>query len=287
MPATKEKLVLESPAKINLNLEVLGQRGDGYHSIRSVLLPISLHDTVTFTPGGRKFVFHGGQGTPRDEGNLAYEAVKLLAKRAGTRRGLDLRIVKRFPIAAGLGGGSSNASTVLKGLNEVWELGLSGEKLEKIGLELGSDVPFFLRGGTCIATGRGEQLEPLPRRMPMELVLVNPALKVTSEWAYTHVPDELTRSGSSTSMIKVALASGRVDLLGKHLENDLEAGVRAAHKVVAEMRRKLESAGALGVSMSGSGPTVFGLAADAESADLIADKVANPKWKVIRARTLD
>ena len=172
-------------------------------------------------------------------------------------------------------------------LDELWELGLAGRKLEKIGLELGSDVPFFLRGGTCIATGRGEELEPLPRRMPIELVLVHPALKVTSEWAYTHVPDELTRSGSSTSMIKVALASGRVELLGKHLENDLEAGVRGAHRVVAEIRRKLDSAGAVGVSMSGSGPTVFGLAADAESADRIAEKVANPKWKVIRARTLD
>jgi 4-diphosphocytidyl-2-C-methyl-D-erythritol kinase len=123
--------------------------------------------------------------------------------------------------------------------------------------------------------------------MPIEIVLINPALKVTSEWAYSHVPDELTRSGSSTSMIKVALASGRVELLGKHLENDLEPGVARAHKVVAEARRKLTSAGAAGVSMSGSGPTVFGLATDAESADRIAEKVANPKWKVLRARTLD
>jgi 4-diphosphocytidyl-2-C-methyl-D-erythritol kinase len=287
VPATREKLVLESPAKINLNLEVLGRRGDGYHSIRSVLVPISLHDTVTFTPGGRKLVFHGGQGTPKGEGNLAYEAVKALSRHAGVRRGLDLRIVKRIPIAAGLGGGSSNAATVLRGLNDLWELGLSGTELERIGLELGSDVPFFLRGGTCIARGRGEDLERIPRRTELELVLVHPPVKVTSEWAYGNIPDELTRSGSSTSMIKVALASGRVELVAKHLENDLEPGVRTAHKDVRDIAKKLKSAGALGVLMSGSGPTVFGLAADAESADGIAAKLSGSRWKVIRARAVE
>lgn len=287
MPATKEKIVLESPAKVNLNLEVLGQRADSFHAIRSVLVPVSLHDTISITPGGRKFVFHGGLGCPKDEGNLAYRAIKLLTKKTGIRHGLDVRIVKRIPIAAGLGGGSSNAATVLKSVNDLWDLGLSGPELEQLGLELGTDVPFFLRGGTCIATGRGEILEPIQNRTKLELVFVNPPLKVTSEWAYGHTAAELTRSGSSTSMVKVALASGRPELLGPHLVNDLEEAVLKGHAVVREAKRKLKSAGAIGVLMSGSGPTVFGIAPDAERADKIAAKLArSEKWKVVRASTL-
>lgn len=284
MPVTaKAKVVLTSPAKINLCLEVLGRRADDYHSIRSILLPISLHDTVTLTPGGSKFVFHGGQGAPREEKNLAWQAVKLLARHAGVHRGLEVRIVKRIPIAAGLGGGSSNAATVLRGLNDLWGLGLAGAELERLGLELGSDVPFFVRGGACLALGRGEQLEVLPHRGTLELVLVHPPLKVSAQWAYENVPQELTRSGGSTSMVKVALASGRHELLAANLVNDLEPGVLRAHPVVGEIKKRLKSAGAPGVLMSGSGPTVFAVAPDAETADRIARKVASPKWKVTRA----
>ena len=279
----KTKLVLESPSKVNLTLEVLGRRADGYHSIRTVLAPITLHDSVTFTPGGRKLVFHGGQGAPKDETNLAMRAVRALSARTGVQHGVDIRIVKRIPIAAGLGGGSSNAATVLRGLNELWDLGLSGAELERIGLSLGSDVPFFLRGGTCLAGGRGEELEPLPRQGDLELVLVHPSVKVSSQWAYDHVPAELTRPYGSTSMVKVALASGRSELLAAHLSNDLELGVAREHAVVAEAKKKLIAAGALGSLMSGSGPTVFAVAPDAETADRIAEEVRGPAWKVFRA----
>ncbi|MBZ0270003.1 4-(cytidine 5'-diphospho)-2-C-methyl-D-erythritol kinase [bacterium] len=282
-----DKLILESPAKVNLNLEVLGARADGYHAIRSVLIAVSLHDTVTFTPTGRKFVFHGGLGTPKGEGNLAYDAAELVMSKTGVRHGLDLRIVKRIPIAAGLGGGSSNAATVLLGLNELWDLGLTQEELETMGLQLGSDVPFFLRGGACIATGRGEALEPIQCPTSLEMVLVTPPLKVTSQWAYENTPTETARSGSSTSMVKVALASGRWELLASHLVNDLEAAVLGEHAVVRSVRKKLKTAGALGVLVSGSGPTVFGFAEDAEKADAIAAELGkNAKWKVVRARTL-
>jgi 4-diphosphocytidyl-2-C-methyl-D-erythritol kinase len=284
--AVKSKLVLESCAKINLTLEVLGRRADGYHSIRSVLVPITLHDTVSFAPGGRKLVFHGGQGTPKDERNLAVRAVRALEKHAGTQHGLDLRIVKRIPVAAGLGGGSSNAATVLKVLNELWDIGLSSEDLGRIGAEIGSDVPFFLRGGSCLAGGRGEELEALPRGAAIEMVLVCPALRVTSKWAYDQVPAELTRSAGSTSMVKVALASGRVELLAANLSNDLEAGVVREHPVIADAKRKLVAAGALGALMSGSGPTVFGVAPNAEAADEIAKHLESPAWKVYRAASL-
>jgi 4-diphosphocytidyl-2-C-methyl-D-erythritol kinase len=286
MTVTREKLVLESPAKVNLNLEVLGARSDGYHSIRSVVVPITHHDTVTLTPGGRKFTFRGGQGAPDDDTNLAYRAVKLLTTRIGVRPGLDVKIVKRIPVAGGLGGGSSNAATVLRGVNELWDLGLGTRELEEIGLELGSDVPFFVRGGTCLATGRGEELERLPVRGTLELVLVHLPIKVRSEWAYANIPPELTRSGSSTSMVKVALASGRVELLADHLVNDLEPGVAGAHGEVRSAIKKLRAAGAIGALMSGSGPTVFGVAVDAESADRIASKLSSGKWKVFRARSL-
>lgn len=279
----KTKLVLESPAKVNLSLEVLGRRADGYHSIRSVLAPITLHDTVSFAPGGRKLVFHGGQGAPRDETNLAVRAVRALEAHTGVHHGVEIRIVKRIPVAAGLGGGSSDAATVLKGLNELWDLGLTGAELERIGLSLGSDVPFFLRGGTCLAGGRGEELEALPRLGDVELVLIHPPVKVSSQWAYEHVPPELVRPYGATGMVKVALASGRTELLAQHLSNDLQAGVAATHEVVGEARKTLVAAGALGALMSGSGPTVFGIAPDAEAADRIAERVRAPGWKVLRA----
>jgi 4-diphosphocytidyl-2-C-methyl-D-erythritol kinase len=284
MAATKEKVILAAPAKINLSLEVLGRRADGYHSIRSVLAPITLHDSVTLTPGGRRFVFHGGQGAPKDERNLAWQAVKLLTRETGVRHGLDVRIVKRIPVAAGLGGGSTDAAAVLAAVNDLWELGLPPAKLEKLGLEIGSDVPFFVRGGVCLAGGRGEQLETLPAKGDFELVLVHPSLKVSSQWAYENIPPDVPHSGGTTSMVKVALASGRPELLAANLGNDLGPGVEKAHPVVAEARRKLKSAGALGTLMSGSGPTVFGVAPDAETADRIAAKVEGPKWKVSRAR---
>jgi 4-diphosphocytidyl-2-C-methyl-D-erythritol kinase len=281
--ATKAKLVVESPAKINLTLRVLGQRADDYHSIRSVVCPITLHDSISFVPGGRKLVFHAGQGAPRDDTNLAVRAVCALERRTGVKHGIEIRIVKRIPIAAGLGGGSSNAATVLRTLNELWELGLSASELEEVGLSLGSDVPFFLRGGTCLVGGRGEELEVLPRRGRLELVLVCPSVKVSSRWAYEHIPAELTRSSGSTSMVKVALASGRFDLLAPHLSNDLQPGVEKEHKVVAEARKRLKAAGCLGALMSGSGPTVFGVAPDAETADRAVAKVESSGWKVFRA----
>ncbi len=281
---TKERVVLESPAKVNLGLEVLGKRGDGYHSIRSVLLPITLHDTITIGPGGRKFVFHGGQGAPKDETNLAHRAATLLMERTGVRHGVDIKIVKRIPVAGGLGGGSSNAATCLRALNELWGLGLDGAQLEKIGLELGSDVPFFLRGGTCIAGGRGEELQRIPASFSLELVLVAPPLRVSSQWAYENVPTELTRSGSSASMIKVGLASQRAELVSAHLANDLEPGVVAKHPVIGEIKRKLLQSGALGAQMSGSGPVVFGVASSAESADAIAESMTKAGLgKVFRA----
>lgn len=284
---TKEKLVYQSPAKVNLGLEVLGKRSDGYHSIRTILVPISLHDSITITPGGKKFVFHGGQGAPKDEGNLAWRAVHLLADHAGIRRGLDVKIVKRIPIAGGLGGGSSNAATVLKALSELWELNLSTTEIERIGLELGSDVPFFLRGGACFAGGRGEELQKITAIGNVELVLVAPPIKISSQWAYESIPAELTRSGSSTSMIKVALASNRVELLAAHLSNDLETGVVTKHPVIADIKKKLVAAGALGAQMSGSGPTVFGLAATAADADRIAQTMGDTGLgKVIRASFL-
>jgi 4-diphosphocytidyl-2-C-methyl-D-erythritol kinase len=286
--AAKEKLVFQSPAKVNLGLEVLGRRGDGYHSIRSILVPISLHDTISIVPGGRKLDFHGGQGAPKDDTNLAVRAVKLLAERTGVRHGITIRIVKRIPIAGGLGGGSSNAATCLKAVNDLWELGLSSEQLEKIGLEIGSDVPFFLRGGTCLAGGRGEDLQRIPVAGTLELVLVTPPLRVSSKWAYENVSGELTRPQSSSSMIKVALASHRPELLAAHLANDLEAGVVAKHPEVAEIKQKLLAAGALGAQMSGSGPTVFGLASSAEDADRIAAVLASAAvGKVVRASSIE
>jgi 4-diphosphocytidyl-2-C-methyl-D-erythritol kinase len=278
-----KKLVVESPAKVNLSLEVLGRRADGYHSLRGIMVPVTLEDVVTFTPGGRGFVFHAGQGTPRGEGNLAHRAATLLMERTGVRHALDLRVLKRIPVAAGLGGGSSDAAAVLAGLNRMWDLGLSGADLESLGLELGSDVPFFLRGGICVAEGRGEELERLSVPVVPEFVLVHPPIRVSAGWAFDHIPEEHPRATGATNMLRVALATGRPELLGPHLVNDLQPGVEAEHPIVREIRERLLSAGALGAVMSGSGPTVLGVSADAESANRVAAEMEDSRWRVYRA----
>lgn len=252
-------LTLPAYAKINLTLQVLRKRADGYHEIVSVLQSISLSDTLTVSPASGLNLSAPGLDCPVED-NLALKAARLLQETTGCTLGADIRLQKRIPSAAGLGGGSSDAATTLLALNELWGLGLARASLLTLAAGLGSDVPFFLYGGTVLAQGRGERLTPLPSLSGLWVVLAAPPLilphKTRSLYAALS-PNDLT-DGQATWQVVADLRAGR-GLDHSLLVNAFERAAFALYPPIAHCRQALLAAGAPFVRLSGSGPTVYTL----------------------------
>lgn len=273
-------LKLKSPAKINLGLRVAGLRPDGYHDIESALQMVSFGDEIALTSqrGGVSCEVTGAE-LPADERNLAVRAALRLKARARSGQGVHIALTKRVPIAAGLAGGSSNAAAVMLGLCRLWGLDISRQELLEIGAELGSDVPFFLTSAAAWAEGRGEVLSPLPPLEGMGIVLVNPGFQVSTSWAYREVNFGLTSAEKALNMLRFLLEKRRFTEIGPYLHNDFESLVEGAHPDIGAIRAALRAQGALGVALSGSGPTVFGLFPEAASA--AAASLARPGWSTV------
>jgi 4-diphosphocytidyl-2-C-methyl-D-erythritol kinase len=262
---------LESFAKVNFGLEIVRLRQDGYHDIRSVLTTIGLADAIeTEAIDGPQLVVEcDDPEIPTDEGNLVVRAARALSGAAGSRRGARIRIEKRIPVSAGLGGGSSNAATVLRALNLLWWAGLDHSKIAQIAATVGSDVPFFLRGGAAVASGRGDRLEPIPDPPPLWIVLVNPGIQVSSAWAYgayRRAKMELTNAGARINMAISGFRSNDAARIGAGMYNALEPIVFSEYPELRSIKEELLSFSVLGASMSGSGSAIFALAEDEESA---------------------
>ncbi len=277
-------LHLKAPAKVNLRLDVLRRRPDGYHDLRMIMQRIDLCDDISITltdnPGIR--VVCGRQGVPDGPGNIAWRAADALLRISGRAVGIDIAITKNIPVAAGLGGGSSDCATVLMGVNELLGLGLSDGQLMEIGVTLGADVPFFIFKKTALAEGIGERLTPLENLPPMWLVLVNPNIHVSTAWVYQNL--QLT-TDKVTNIISFLYRS--VPDVCAILANDLETVTIRRFPVIGEIKERLIVAGALGSLMSGSGPTVFGVFADEESAQRAAGTLAaESDWFVTAVKTL-
>jgi 4-diphosphocytidyl-2-C-methyl-D-erythritol kinase len=260
---------------VNVFLRVLGVREDGYHDLESLVLPISLADTVLVEDASGLEIDVSGDPTTAtasvDGGmNLGLVAALALAESCGVSRGAHVEILKRIPVAAGLGGGSADAAAVLLALNELWGCGLDLEALLPIGEHVGSDVPALLAGGPVIVTGRGELVEPV-EVAPTWWVVKPFAFPTRSPDAYRWWDEDGAVTGPSAAGLREAAARGDVEALGAALFNDLEAPVCARHPEIAEVRDSLLADGALGAVMSGSGPTVVALARDREHADALAD----------------
>ncbi len=265
-------------AKINLYLEILGSRPDGYSEVAMVLQSIHLADRVQL-----KCRHHGIHLTcdhpevPADARNLAYQAAELLQKECHSSAGVDIHIEKHIPVAAGLAGGSANAAAVLVGLNQLWGLGLTVGELQSLAARLGSDIPFCVQGGTQLATGRGEVLEPLADWEGIPVLLAKPKhLGVSTAWAYQAFRSrslglEAAAIPSTLPQMLAALSRQDPSALAKSLRNDLEQPVLAEHAIVGELRQSILSAGALGSLMSGSGPSVFGIMPSLELATQARD----------------
>jgi 4-diphosphocytidyl-2-C-methyl-D-erythritol kinase len=268
-----------------LALEVLGKRGDGYHEIATVLQAVDLFDRLTVDPDETLSLHTDDPELPTDDGNLVMRAARLLQKAAGVDRGARLRLHKRIPVAAGLGGGSSDAAAALTGLNRLWGLRWPRPRLQELAVELGMDVPFFLGTGRAVARGRGEQLATLPGGGGYALVLVNPRAPLSTKEVYGRVPVGWHAEPTGTERVIEALRRRNVGVLAAALTNNLERVVEPVLPVIGRMKAALLAAGALGAIMSGSGPTVFGLARSLDHARQIRSRISRTGWACWAVRT--
>lgn len=303
-------------AKINLTLDVLGRRTDGYHQVETVMQSIGLHDCLEFTPreAGITLTVAGagaGEEVPAGTDNLVYQAALLMREQAARPGGVKIYLTKNIPTAAGLGGGSADAAAALTALNEIWGVGLSLRELLLLGEKLGSDVPFCLLGGTALAAGRGERLTPLPPCPTMGLVLVKPSFGVSTAAVYRAYDEALGATGSAAGsgaagarragggagagagekpgtvgMVK-ALRAGDVDGIVQNLANGLQTAAISMHPEIAAVKTRLLTAGALGVLMSGSGSTVFGITAGRSEAQALASRYHSHGERVLVTETFN
>ena len=288
MSRDKAGVELRAHAKINLHLEILGRRENGYHDIRSVVAPISLADTVVLEPAddigtviekcGAAPV--GEAAMPGSDDNLATRAARVLQKHCGVKRGVRIRLQKRIPLGGGLGGGSADAAAVLAGANRLWQTGLSREALMRVGSQVGCDVPALVHGGMVLMEGLGEQVTPLSLGRADSpdgrwwLVVVNPGFCITTEDIYSRVTLALTSPGGAATSMVSALKDGDLRSVAQGFFNGLQETVVRKYPLVGMLVEQLRRAGALGAIVSGSGASVFGLASDEEHANNMVDAVA-------------
>ena len=288
-------IATDAPAKVNLTLELLGTRPDGYHELRSVVLPVSLCERVEAEPraDGRITCSTTLDGVPFfDMGsippgaNLAEKAASALRERTGCALGADLRIIKRVPVGAGLGGGSADAAGALHALNRLWGLRLSTEELAEIGATFASDVPAMALGGPVLMEGRGERVRRLAvpaEAPPLWLVLAFCGEPISTREVYGACPDvaKAPEGEGATVAMANAVARGDAEAAARHVINGLQATVFARHPRTAAIAAALSGAGALATLLSGSGGTVFGIARDEAHARAIAAALPADLWRAV------
>jgi 4-diphosphocytidyl-2-C-methyl-D-erythritol kinase len=282
-------LILPSPAKINLYLDVLDKRDDGYHNILSVMHKIGLCDQIfLYNTGGGIEVTCDDPDVPKGRENLAYRAAELLIGKLRISYGIGIKIVKKVPVGGGLGGGSSNAATVMLGLNEMWKLGLNRRELAGLGAEVGSDVPFFILGGnSAVVKGKGDQIIPVSCAKSLWFLLLNPRVKVSTKYAYDllDATGRLTKPAGSAKLLVSALECADCPGIERNMYNIFEEVVLRRHPVVTEVKSLVRSAGIRTVLMSGTGSTVFGMVQHREEAVLAKAKIKEAACNVFVART--
>jgi len=282
---------LKAYAKINWFLKVIGLRQDGYHEIETLMQKVDLYDTLTFSQAD-EIIVEDTEGIPVEE-NLVYKAAVLLRNKYRIKKGVKINIEKRIPAGAGLGGGSSDAATTLRGLRDFWSIECRDEDLIDIASRIGSDVPFFLSGPLGYAYGRGEKVVPLKQRIEVYLLLVKPPVNVSTEWVYNRYRAQIDKEKRG-KMSEAVLTNLREKINNiKHLTqlirelrfedsslyffNDLESITTKSFPVIAEIKDRLRQEGARFTLMSGSGPTVFGVFASSGEA-LRAETAFSDFW---------
>lgn len=253
-------LYVKAPAKINLTLDVLKKRPDGYHEVEMIMTTVDLADRIGLEPrlDGQIRIISADRYVPDDQRNLAYQAAKLLKDTYKVQQGVSITLEKKIPVAAGLAGGSSDAAATLKGLNELWNLKLTKDQLAEHGAKIGSDVSFCVYGGTALATGRGEQIQELPAPPNCWIILAKPSIGVSTADVYGSLKINEVVHPNTKEMIR-AIKEKDYELMCNTMGNALEAVTLKLHPEVSMIKEQMMKFGADAVLMSGSGPTVFGV----------------------------
>jgi 4-diphosphocytidyl-2-C-methyl-D-erythritol kinase len=269
----------KSACKVNLLLNILGKRPDGFHELETVMYPVNLFDEIYFERGGNVIQLTCDEpALPVDSQNLVYRAAEAFLKLHNPRAGVRIRLQKKIPLAAGLGGGSGNAATTLLGLNELFGSPLAPEKLHELAVELGSDVAFFLQNRPALATGRGEKIQPLdffPALRGKAFLLIHPGFGIATAWAYQNLarfPNALNgKTGRAQKLISL-LQAGDVRAAGGEFYNSLEAPAFEKFPILKLYQEFLHTNGALAALMSGSGSTTFAIAENVAAAEALTEK---------------
>lgn len=281
-----ERISLHAPAKINLRLDVLGKRPDGYHEIRTWIYPISLADELHIKKvnTAKITISSSHPDLPLGEENLAHRAAALFIKERGLSGGVQIDIIKRIPLAAGLGGGSSDAAAVLKAMNILWGTNVSLEGLIEMGARIGMDVPFFIFGKGAIMGGRGERLLQSLPPLKLWMLLINPGLPLSTKHVYQQGKWGLTKDRGDN---RISMPPQDTEKMGTFLHNDLEGPALQLMPPIGNIKRCLREAGASGVLMTGSGPTVFGFfGEEAEARRAAGDLKMEQGWLSFVAHSL-
>lgn len=309
----KSRTLIEvwAPAKLNLFLEVLDRRSDGFHEIETLMVPIQLFDTLYLQPTQHSEIeltcsvvpgYRNGESqivdVPSNRNNLVYKALNLLRETASVSAGIRCDLVKRIPSAAGMGGGSSDAAGALIAANQLWDLGLSIDQLAAVAEKLGSDIPFFLYASTCVCRGRGELIEPFDHPHPLHLVVVKPAVGLSTADVYRATKTKSKTNGSvetdrstdsirSIDSIQGSMARGHVRDVSKFLFNRLQVAATSLSPEVAEISRRFNQLDVLGHQMSGSGSSYFAICRSAKHAKQTAAKLkARGNERVFATQTI-
>lgn len=285
-------ITVHAPAKLNLSLAVLARRPDGFHEIESLMVPVSLHDTlrlrVTDEPGIRLSVAFGGRlaqpqaaalrrDVPADDSNLVVRAARLLAEEAGVSLGLDVELIKEIPSGAGLGGGSSDAAAVLTAAADAWGVDWSRERLAALGSRLGSDIPWFFAGGPAVVGGRGERIDPVDGIPPLPAVIACPGVGLSTAAVYGRCVPDASRRGEA-ARLAAALADGRLHASQPFMHNALELPARSLCPDVSRLLNAMAAAGATRPMLTGSGSACFAIARTAPEARGIAARLDAAGW---------
>ena len=276
---------LFSHAKINLRLDVLRKRADGYHDIRTVFQKVSLGDELRIAISKRGIaVTCDHPQVPTNEDNLAYQAAQSMLNQYHIKDGVSIDIKKNIPVAAGLGGGSSNAASTLMGVNQLFGLGATKQELMKTGSTLGADVPFFIFGNAALATGIGDRLETIEVNPKLWLLLITPDIPISTSWAYRNFRMGLTNKPIN---ITIPCCINYLSEIMSILSNDLEKVVIPRYPIIQKIKDELINKGAKGSLMSGSGSTVFGIfPSEDEAKEAYTQSKTNSNWKVNICHTM-
>lgn len=264
-----EKLIKKAYAKINLGLDVLRRRPDGYHDVKMIMQMVDIYDTLTFEKRADEkiLISTNKEDIPCDESNLIYKAARILLDYKEVSYGVNIHLEKRIPVAAGMAGGSTDAAATLTGLNELFELGVSKEELLKLGVKIGADVPYCILGGCALSEGIGEVLTPLPTPPYCELVIAKPDINVSTKYVYENLNLPALKTHPDIDGMRAAIEAGDLKGIVERLENVLESVTVKKYGIIQEIKDEMLSLGATGAIMSGSGPTVFGFFGSKDQAE--------------------